>query len=310
MARGYNALADVLRTADGVDVNRLFAEIQQAVARAQRAAAAVAGPPDLPHHPAQRDRPPGRATPTPSRWRRPPSTASRRVSGSPATSSTMGARAKWYDIGARFTYRGLADMPASQVQAVTNAALEADGKKVYELVMSQLFRPTNTQFTESGVAMTEFTFWNGDGAVPPTYNGQSFDGTHTHFRTSGAATVQSGRPGRDHHRLQVPRLQRRDRHADGPARQPRRGRRSSTASASRTAPRRTSSRLRVPGSSRRTTCSASSPPRPGAGSPVKGAYGELLVIEDSRVPAGYMVGLASGGENVRPRRSCCASTLA
>ena len=32
MARGYNALADVLRTADGVDVNRLFTEIQAAVA--------------------------------------------------------------------------------------------------------------------------------------------------------------------------------------------------------------------------------------------------------------------------------------
>jgi hypothetical protein len=297
MARGYNALADVLRTADGVDVNRLFAEIQQAVAARN----------------AQRQRWLDLLT---YRTTQPSETVLQvgdtsniqmeeaseyglpqglRVTGD---FTTMSARAKWYDIGAKFTYRGLADMPASQVQAVTNAALEADGKKVYELVMSQLFRPTNTQFTEGGVAMTQFTFWNGDGTVPPTYNGQSFDGTHTHFRTSGAAQVQSG----DLDEI-ITDLKSHGFSAEtgttlvllvNPAEaQVINGFRVADGAAEDFVPA-AGARFFTPD-----YLLGEQPAASWGGFAVKGAYGELLVIEDSRVPAGYLVALASGGENVK-----------
>lgn len=296
MARGYNALADVLTTADGVDVNRLFTETQQAVAarNAQRQrwldllAYRTTQPSDTV---LQVGDTANIAMEEASEYGVPQGL---RITGD---FITMGARAKWYDIGAKFTYRGLADMPASQVQAVTNAALEADNKKVYELVMGQLFRATNTQFTENGVAMTQFTFWNGDGTVPPTYNGQSFDGTHTHFRTSGAATVTSGdldeiiTDFKSHGFSQETGTQmvllvnpaeagviNGFRVADGAAEDfvPAAGARFFTPD----------------------HLLGDQPAATWGGFPVKGAYGELLVIEDSRVPAGYLVGLTSGGENV------------
>jgi len=296
MARGYNALADVLRTADGVDVNRLFAETQQAVAarNAQRQrwldliAYRTTQPTD---NVLQVGDTSSIQMEEASEYGLPQGL---RVTGD---FITMGARAKWYDIGAKFTYRGLADMSSEQVAAVTNAALEADNKKVYELAMGQLFRPTNVQFTENGVAMTQFAFWNGDGAVPPTYNGQSFDGTHTHFRTSGAANVQSGdldeiitdfrshgfsaETGTQMVLLVNPvegAIINGFRVADGAAEDfvPAAGARFFTPD----------------------HLLGQQPAATWGGFAVKGAYGELLVIEDSRVPAGYLVGLTSGGENV------------
>lgn len=296
MARGYNALADVLTTADGVDVNQLFAEAQQVVAARN----------------AQRQRWVDLLT---YRTTQPSDTVLQvgdtssiameeaseygvpqglRITGD---FLTMSAQAKWYDVGAKFTYRGLADMSSAQVAAVTNAALEADNKQVYELVMGQLFRAENRTFTEGGVAMTAFAFWNGDGAVPPTYNGQSFNGTHTHFRTSGAATVQSG----DLDEIIT------DFKSHGFSAEtgtqmvllvnPVEGAVINTFRVSSGA-----AEDFVPAAGARFFTPdhllGEQPVSTWGGFPVKGAYGELLVIEDSRVPAGYIVGLTSGGENV------------
>lgn len=296
MARGYNALSDALTTRDGVNVNDLFAEAQQAVAarNAQRQrwldllTYRTTQPTDDVLQVGDTD---NVRMEEASEYGVPTGI---RVTGD---FLTMGASARWWDIATKFTYRALADMSSGQVEAVTNAALEADNKKVYELVMSQLFRATNVAFTDKGVAMTAYTFWNGDGQVPPSYNGNTFNGTHTHFRTSGAATIASGdldeiiadfrshgfssETGTTMVVLVNP--------VEGAVIN---GFRVSTGAAEDFVPA-AGARFFTPDH-----LLGEQPVAAWGGFAVKGAYGELLVIEDSRIPAGYVVGLTSGGENV------------
>lgn len=58
--------------------------------------------------------------------------------------------------------------------------------------MRTLFRPTNRTADIKGQNYNVYTFWNADDTVPAPYKNNTFDGTHTHFRISGAATVASG----------------------------------------------------------------------------------------------------------------------
>lgn len=296
MARGYNAFADVLTTRDGVNVNDLYAEALAAVAarneQRQRwldlLTYRVTQPTD---DVLQVGDTSSIAMEEASEYGLPTGI---RVTGD---FLTMAATGKWYDIATKFTYRALADMSAAQVASVTNAALEADNKKIYELVMGQLFRPTNVSFTEGGVAMTAYTFWNGDGTVPPSYNGNTFPGTHTHFRTSGAATIASGdldeiigdfrshgfsaETGTTMVLFVNP--------VEGAVIN---GFRVSGGAAEDFVPA-AGARFYTPDH-----LLGEQPTNTWGGFAVKGAYGELLVIEDSRIPVGYVVGLTSGGDNV------------
>jgi hypothetical protein len=36
-----------------------------------------------------------------------------------------------------------------------------------------------------------YGLWSGDGMVPPEFLGESFDGSHTHYLTSGSAAIDS-----------------------------------------------------------------------------------------------------------------------
>lgn len=99
---------------------------------------------------------------------------------------------KWYDIAARFTWKFLAEASAQQVQAVHASVLEADNRLIFNQVMKTLFNPVNKAADIRGTSYTVYKLYNADGTVPPDYKGNTFDGTHTHYVTSGAATVDSG----------------------------------------------------------------------------------------------------------------------
>lgn len=105
---------------------------------------------------------------------------------------SLGYTFKWYDVAARFTWQFLADANASQVEAVHQSVLEADNRLVFREIMKTLFRSTNRTANIKGQNFNVYTFWNGDGTVPPAYKANTFDGTHTHFRITGAATIDSG----------------------------------------------------------------------------------------------------------------------
>lgn len=99
---------------------------------------------------------------------------------------------RWYDIATRYTWKFLAEAPASQVEAIHQGVLEADNRLVFKKVMNTLFRNTNRAATINGQNYTVFALYNADGTVPPDYKSNTFSGTHTHYLTSGAATIDSG----------------------------------------------------------------------------------------------------------------------
>lgn len=105
----------------------------------------------------------------------------------------MGYTLDWYDIATRYTWRFLLDSDARQVEAVHQAILEADNRLIFTKVMNALFRNTNRTASIQGQNYNVYSLYNGtDGTVPPTYKTNTFTNTHTHYRFSGAASVDSG----------------------------------------------------------------------------------------------------------------------
>lgn len=94
-----------------------------------------------------------------------------------------------YDKASRFTWKFLRQATAEQVRANTNVALTADNKLINGLVLDRLFNPAPAT-NEWG--HTCYGLWNGDGVVPPSWLGQSFDASHSHYLVSGSAALDSG----------------------------------------------------------------------------------------------------------------------
>jgi len=99
---------------------------------------------------------------------------------------------KWYDLAARFTWKFLAEASASQVEAIHQSALEADSRLVFKKVMSSIFNNVTRGATINGQNYNVYPLYNNDGTIPPPYKGTVFDGTHTHYLSSGAALIDSG----------------------------------------------------------------------------------------------------------------------
>ncbi len=99
---------------------------------------------------------------------------------------TLGYGFRWFDAGTRFTWTALADMDASQVEAINTSMLEADNRLVFKAMMGALMNPTQRLNPET---LPVLGLYNGDGTVPPEHAGQSFDGTHTHYTISGATVL-------------------------------------------------------------------------------------------------------------------------
>jgi hypothetical protein len=110
----------------------------------------------------------------------------------PGKPTIMGYSFKWYDLAVRYTWLFLAESSADQVRALNNAALEADNRLVFNQVFRRLFNPTNDTALINDMNVNVYPLYNADGTVPPRWRTNTFNGTHTHFLTSGAATVDSG----------------------------------------------------------------------------------------------------------------------
>jgi hypothetical protein len=105
----------------------------------------------------------------------------------------MGFDLEWFDLGLRFTQRFLADATTAQVDAINNQALEADNILVFQMIMWTLFNNTNRTTSIETKPYTVYSFWNGtDGETPPAYRTNTFASNHTHYVTSGAASISPG----------------------------------------------------------------------------------------------------------------------
>jgi hypothetical protein len=98
----------------------------------------------------------------------------------------MGMPFDWFDLAARMTWQFLADATQQQVDAIQNAAIEADSQLVFNAVMERFFSNANRSAVISGNPYNVYAFWNNDGNVPPPYRTKTFAGTHTHYITTNA----------------------------------------------------------------------------------------------------------------------------
>lgn len=100
---------------------------------------------------------------------------------------------KFYDVATRFTFKFLADATARQVDMAQAQVLEADNRLVFKKVMRRLFNNTNNSTIINNLSYLAKPLYNADGEFIPDYAGTSFNAaTHTHYVTSGAATIDSG----------------------------------------------------------------------------------------------------------------------
>lgn len=96
---------------------------------------------------------------------------------------------KWYDLAARFTWRFLLKADQAQLDAINNAAMEADNRLVFDRVMRTVFNNTNGMNAEGQVV---HKFWNGvavNGETPPDYKSNTFTSTHNHYLASNIAEL-------------------------------------------------------------------------------------------------------------------------
>lgn len=104
----------------------------------------------------------------------------------------MGYTFKWYDLAGRYTWQYLADATAAMVNSLGNAAVEAYWRKQLFEVFKTVFNASNLTATIKQQQYTVYKFYNADGTVPPSYKNNTFDGTHQHYRTTGAGTLNAG----------------------------------------------------------------------------------------------------------------------
>lgn len=310
MAQGYNAHSDILqRTVDGRDLNELWAEYQQVIsAWNQRRQSLI----DFLTYQVQFPVEDVPVVGQDANFERASEYGEPKGMRPAPTVFYMGYDFEWYDLAARFTWQFLADATAQQVDAVQNAALEADSRLVTGEVLKTLFRSTNRDVSIKRNPYKVYTFYNADGTVPPTWKTFTFDGTHTHFLTSGTASVQAADLEEmithlDHHGFsvqegysQVLLVNRQEMNVIRTFR---------SATGANVAPDAThglydfiptplaSQTFIIP---QNVNVVGQNPPSTFNGFNVMGSYGPLLIIQEDYIPAAYMAAFATGGpQNLR-----------
>lgn len=186
--RGYNQKADIItQSLDGADLNVMWREFQASLSLFNRKRDALV---ELLTFPVQ--------NPV-SRVMQPSTEDFEEATeyGEPkgvrlGTPFSMGYGFTWWDIGARYTWMFLAESDQAQIEAINSSVLEAGNRLYFTRVMRQIFNSANTIATINQQSVNVYALYNADGTVPPSYMGTTFSGSHTHYRTSGATTIDPG----------------------------------------------------------------------------------------------------------------------
>lgn len=95
-----------------------------------------------------------------------------------------------YDLASRMTWKFLRSATAQQVRDSINSALEADNRKVTGTLLRRLFDPAPGVNPEG---RTVYGLWNGtDGLAPPPHAGLTFPSSISHYLASGNAALDPG----------------------------------------------------------------------------------------------------------------------
>lgn len=104
----------------------------------------------------------------------------------------MGFDFKWWDLAIRYTWMFLAEADAAQLRNLHNTALEADNRLMFTRIMRRVFNNTTNVATIDGEAVNVYPFYNGDSMVPPKWKNTTHSTGHQHYLVSGAATIDGG----------------------------------------------------------------------------------------------------------------------
>jgi hypothetical protein len=187
------------------------------------------------------------------------------------------------------------------VESLNNMALEADNRLVFRKVLSAIFAGSANRTADiRGQAVNVYGFYNNDGTVPPAWKSNTFSGTHNHYITSGAATVDAqdlldmeehlvhhgyGSQNGSTMILLVNRAQLNTIRTF----------RVSTGAAYDVIPVVGGAPWLLPVNTGGVV--NGTPPGTVNGLTVSGQYGNWLIVEEDYIPAGYMLGFATGGAN-------------
>ncbi len=184
MGRGYASSGDVIRsTIDGVDVNTLFAEA--AALTELRNADRDSIVPLLTHNvtvPAEEV----------VQSADPDDFEDSSEYGVPMglrpdlTVLKLGYNLKDRDSRIALTYQFLREASSEQVRRMIENAQESDNKQLFRSVLGRLFNNV-TKTNPEGHSV--YPLYNADGVVPPSFGGNTFVGTHTHYLINNAAAV-------------------------------------------------------------------------------------------------------------------------
>lgn len=104
----------------------------------------------------------------------------------------MGYDFAWYDVAIRYTWMFLAESDADQIRALNNTALEGDSNLLFTQIMKTLFNPTNSTAVINEQNVNVYKLYNADGIhTPPRYKTFTHSSSHTHYLSSGGATIDS-----------------------------------------------------------------------------------------------------------------------
>lgn len=223
-------------------------------------------------------------------------------------SFAMGFGFKWYDLANRFTWQFLSEAPAAQVRAIENIALEADSRLVFTKVMRQLFRNTTDTATIRGNAYNVYGFYNGGmnpDETPPSYKTNTFGPGHNHFLVSGAATVDQGdlediQEHLNHHgydRVNGYRLVVMCNRVDVTPMRAFRSVANGGAGTFDFIPAQGQPGVIAPDPNLTILGGAGQAAATLDGMNVVGTYGDLIIVEEDYIPAGYLVAFATGGRD-------------
>lgn len=183
--RGYNQNADVItETTDGVSLNQMWDEFQRVINIWNRQRDVlinlltyrVKNPVERVRYPTQEDFEEASEFGEPKGLRLGPAFA-------------MGFGFKWWDLALRYTWMFLLESDEAQLSALNNEAMEADNRLLFTRVMRQIFNPTTGVATIDDEAFNVYPFYNADSMVPPRWKNTVHTAPHTHYLVSGGATV-------------------------------------------------------------------------------------------------------------------------
>lgn len=103
----------------------------------------------------------------------------------------LGYDFKDYDTATRYTWMFLRDADARQVDAIHQEIMRADRRLVFRKVMEAIFDNRNRSTDIRNQNYNVYPLYNADGTVPTTYKGTTFSGSHNHYVISGNAAIDS-----------------------------------------------------------------------------------------------------------------------